>query len=244
METVTIPKEEFETMTTKLQANELVITNFRRKHQEMISSNESLQSKLEAMTLKYNQLTESSATSDIEHRRKIKDLETEIAMMEQRMDAVNDDRKEQSDGMRSEWKKALEEVGSLKEQLSEKKTMIEDKVLEMSELTIKYEESLDLLRQNEREWDTQKREILENAEGEHKEMEERHRKEVEQLHEEMEKEREQMERIKEQFEAMGRVNERLKKENREMSMVITSPPEDESASKCYLSNITMAKWFK
>jgi len=247
-------------MTASLQSQETIISELRQKHEQLAVFNESLSNELQSMTTKVDQLTASRTVTEADHKRIVEGLQSEIAMLKQQMASDrgrsshdNQHHEEsaqsaESERVRAQWKEAMDEVESLKEQLSAKRVMVEDKVLEMSALTIKYEESLDLLRRNETDWERQKTQILEAVDGEQKEMEERHRKEVEKLTDEMERKHAEIERLKDQY-------ERLRRRHQETSVTLSyrsnnsngspsTPSVDEAASQSYMSNITMAKWFK
>ncbi len=157
-------------MRAKLTANmvtikgyDMTILNLQQQNEEMTASNESLQKELDAMTSKYNQLDEASKTADVDHQNIVNGMRSEIAMLQGRLEEGHADQKEQTEGLRAEWKKAMEEVGSLKQQLAAKSAVIEDKVQEMNDLTVKYESTIDLLRQSDAEWETQTAQMLEAA---------------------------------------------------------------------------------
>ena len=65
-------------------------------------------------------------------------------------------------------------------------------------------------------------------------MEERHRVEMEPKQEDMERMQIEYEQLEQELEDHTTELEQLRHENQEMAMVITAPPEQESAAGCYL----------
>ena len=100
-----------------------MIQYLQRQNNEYAASNESLRTQFDAINLKYNELVESSSKTDAINRVTIEALQSKVVDLESATNEGGPGMTGQSRGSEDEYKVAMQEVDSLRMQLSRKERM-------------------------------------------------------------------------------------------------------------------------